>query len=270
MKFSILTLFPESISGFFDSSIIGRAKKQGEITVELVQIRDFSEDRHRKVDDAPFGGGAGMVMTVQPLKDALFFALGFDDSSDAYRRVQFEAKDNETAPEILPEAISSKRSEGMSTRVIYLSPRGTLLNQKKCEELATCNHIILVCGHYEGVDQRFIDRYVDEEVSIGDYILTGGELAAAVLVDSVSRLAGGVLGSKESLDFESHASGLLEYPHYTRPVEYDGDCVPEVLLSGHHKKIDEWRLNQAIKLTKERRPDLYQKYLDSSERDISR
>lgn len=238
MKFSILTLFPESISGFFESSVIGRAKKQGEIEIELVRIRDFSKDRHRKVDDAPFGGGAGMVMTVQPLKDALFFALGEKGSG----------------------ALSSE----INQRVLYLSPRGALLDQKKCEALAKYDHLILVCGHYEGIDQRFIDRYVDEEISIGDYILTGGELAAAVLVDSVSRLAGGVLGSRESLDFESHASGLLEYPHYTRPEEYDGDRVPEILLSGHHKKIEEWRLKQAIELTKERRPDMYRKYLDSS------
>lgn len=264
MKFSILTLFPESISGFFESSIIGRAKKQGEIEIELVQIRDFSKDRHRKVDDAPFGGGAGMVMTVQPLKDALFFALG-DKGPGAFETSTCDdvSCDGDSTSEKAGHATSRAPVAEINQRVVYLSPRGGLLDQKKCEELAEYDHIILVCGHYEGIDQRFIDRYVDEEISIGDYILTGGELAAAVLVDSVSRLAGGVLGSEESLDFESHASGLLEYPHYTRPEEYDGDRVPEILLSGHHKKIEAWRLEQAIRLTEARRPDMYQKYLDS-------
>lgn len=231
MKFSILTLFPESISGFFDSSIIGRAKKQGSIDVELVQIREFSLDRHKKTDDAPFGGGAGMVMTVQPLKDALLSV--------------------------------KERNPSDRSRVVYMSPRGMLLNQQKCEMLASFEHLIVVCGHYEGVDQRFIDRYVDEEISIGDYVLTGGELAATVLVDSVSRLRKDVLGSSESLSFESHSEGLLEYPHYTRPEIYDGDRVPEILLSGHHENIRRWRMDEAIRLTKERRPDLYARYVRS-------
>ncbi|MDO4754648.1 MAG: tRNA (guanosine(37)-N1)-methyltransferase TrmD [Bacillota bacterium] len=251
MKFSILTLFPEAVSGFFDSSIIGRAKKQGNIEIALIQIRDFSADRHKKVDDAPFGGGAGMVMTVQPLKDALLSACASESGDESEHEIEREI--------VRPEC--EKMRESHRRRVLYMSPRGTLLTQKKCEELAQYDHLVLICGHYEGVDQRFIDRYVDEEISIGDYILTGGELAAAVLVDSVSRLSGGVLGSRESLDFESHASGLLEYPHYTRPEVYDGDRVPDILLSGHHQNIAEWRLKEAVQLTKERRPDLYRKYL---------
>lgn len=233
MKFSVLTLFPESLSGFFDTSIIGRARKSGKIEIDLIQIRDFSTDRHRKTDDAPFGGGAGMVMCVQPLRDALFHVLGME---------------------------TPKRRDDSKTRVVLTSPRGGLLNQAKCESLSRYEHLILICGHYEGIDQRFIDRYVDEEISVGDYVLTGGEPAAAIIVDSVARLKDNVL-TGESLDFESHSAGLLEYPHYTRPEEFDGDRVPAVLLSGHHQNIEKWRLEQAEAITRERRPDLYREYL---------
>lgn len=176
-----------------------------------------------------------MVMSVQPLRDAL--------------------------NSVVDAAVCACAEKPY---VVLMSPRGTLLTQEKCASLSQMEHIAIVCGHYEGVDQRFVDKYVDEEISIGDYVLTGGELAAMVLVDSVSRLKKNVLGSEKSLDFESHMSGLLEYPHYTRPEIIDGDAVPEVLLSGHHKNIEKWRLDEALRITAARRPDMYKKYLEGS------
>jgi len=227
MKFRVLTLFPEQFHGFITTSIIGKAIEKNAISVEVLQIRDFSTDRHRKVDDSPFGGGAGMVMAVQPLRDALL----------------------------------SKPIEDKS-RVIYLSPRGQTLTHDKVVELSNYDSITLICGHYEGVDQRFIDRYVDEEISIGDYVLTGGELAAMVVIDSVSRMVDTVLKNDASAEEESFAGGLLEYPHYTRPPEIDGDKVPDVLLSGHHAEIAKWRLEMSMQITKERRPDLWRIYIN--------
>lgn len=226
MIFRILTLFPDMFEGFLNSSIIGKAIDQNKIAVTVDNIRSFSEDKHGKVDDAPFGGGAGMVMRVQPLKDAL---------------------------------LSKPLSD--NGKVIYLSPRGQTLTHEKVVELSMLSEIVLVCGHYEGVDQRFIDRYVDEEISIGDYVLTGGEVAAMVVVDSVSRMVSDVLKNDASAEDESFANGLLEYPHYTRPSVYEGDCVPDVLLSGNHAEIDKWRNSQSLEITKSRRPDLYEKYL---------
>ncbi|HSN65522.1 MAG TPA: tRNA (guanosine(37)-N1)-methyltransferase TrmD [Fusibacter sp.] len=225
MKFRVLTLFPEQFDGFVATSIIGRAVEKGTITIEVDQIRDYSTDRHKKVDDPPFGGGAGMVMTVQPLRDALH-----------------------------------AKPESENGRVIYLSPRGHTLDHDKVVELSQYDSLTLVCGHYEGVDQRFIDRYVDEEISIGDYVLTGGELAAMVVIDSVSRMVDAVLKNDASAEEESFADGLLEYPHYTRPPEVDGDKVPDVLLSGHHAEIAKWRLDQSLQITKERRPDLFKAF----------
>lgn len=225
MKFRVLTLFPEQFDGFVATSIIGRAVEKGTITIEIDQIRDYSTDRHKKVDDPPFGGGAGMVMTVQPLRDALQAKPVSDNG-----------------------------------RVIYLSPRGCTLDHDKVVELSQYDSLTLVCGHYEGVDQRFIDRYVDEEISIGDYVLTGGELAAMVVIDSVSRMVDAVLKNDASAEEESFADGLLEYPHYTRPPEVDGDKVPDVLLSGHHAEIAKWRLDQSLQITKERRPDLFEAF----------
>lgn len=226
MIFRILTLFPEMFDGFMNSSIIGKAIDQNKIVVSTENIRSFSSDRHSKVDDAPFGGGAGMVMRVQPLKDAL-----------------------------LSKPLSP------NGKVIYLSPRGQTLTHDKVVELSRFSELVLVCGHYEGVDQRFIDRYVDEEISIGDYVLTGGEVAAMVIVDSVSRMVSDVLKNDASAEEESFANGLLEYPHYTRPAIYDGDSVPDVLLSGNHAEIEKWRNSQSLEITKTRRPDLYEKYL---------
>lgn len=225
MKFRILTLFPEQFDGFISTSIIGKAVEKKAISIETQQIRDYSTDRHRKVDDSPFGGGAGMVMAVQPLRDALL-----------------------------------SRPIDPNGRIIYLSPRGQTLTHDKVVELSNYDSLVLICGHYEGVDQRFIDRYVDEEISIGDYVLTGGELAAMVVIDSVSRMVDTVLKNDASAEEESFAGGLLEYPHYTRPPEVDGDLVPDVLLSGHHAEIAKWRLEKSMQITKERRPDLWRLY----------
>lgn len=221
MKFDVLTLFPEMFD-VMKYSIVGKAIEKGIIDVNLVNIRNFSKDKHKKVDDTPYGGGAGMVMRP----DVVY---------DAYESV----KDNKA-------------------RVIYLSPQGKQLNQKKIIELSKQNHLILLCGHYEGIDQRVIDEIVDEEISIGDYVLTGGEIPAMVLIDSVSRYVEGVI-NKESVQEESFTEELLEYPQYTRPEEFHNQKVPEVLISGHHENIRKWRKEQSIKITKKKRPDLFQK-----------
>ena len=222
MKFDILTLFPEMFEAL-DESIIGKAKEKSLIEINLINIRDFSKDKHKKVDDTPYGGGAGMVM----MPDIVY---------DAYSSI----KDRENA------------------KVIYLSPQGKTLNQEKVKELSKENHLILLCGHYEGIDQRVLDEIVDEEISIGDYVLTGGELPAMVLVDSVSRYVEGVLKA-ESIEEESFSSNLLEYPQYTRPEEFRGKKVPEVLISGHHENIKKWREEKALEVTKKKRPDLLNK-----------
>ena len=220
MKFDVLTLFPEMFEAL-DESIIGRAKEKKLIEINLINIRDFSKDKHKKVDDTPYGGGAGMVM----MPDIVY---------DAYMSI----KNRENA------------------KVIYLSPQGNVLNQNKVKELSQENHLILLCGHYEGIDQRVLDEIVDEEISIGDYVLTGGELPAMVLIDSVSRYVKGVLND-ESIEEESFSnSKLLEYPQYTRPEEFMGKKVPEVLISGHHENIRKWRKEKALEVTKNKRPDL--------------
>lgn len=218
MKFDVLTLFPEMFEPL-NSSIIGRAKEKNLIDINLINIRDFSKDKHKKVDDTPYGGGAGMVM----MPDVVY---------DAYKSV-----------------------EDKNAKVIYMSPQGNKLTQKKVEELAKKEHLIILCGHYEGIDQRVIDKIVDEEISIGDYVLTGGEIPAMVLIDSVSRYSSGVI-SEESREEESFANGLLEYPQYTRPEVFEGVKVPEVLLSGHHANIEKWRKEKALEITKLKRPDL--------------
>ena len=218
MKFEVLTLFPEMFEPL-KHSILQRAVNEKYISINLVNIRDFSKDKHKKVDDTPYGGGAGMVMKA----DVVY---------DAYKSVKHE-----------------------NSKVIYLSPQGKKLNQKKVEELSKVENIILLCGHYEGVDQRVLDEIVDEEISIGDYVLTGGELPAMVLIDSVSRYVEGVL-NKESTKEESFSNGLLEYSQYTRPEIFLGKQVPEVLKSGNHKKIEEWRRNNSLLNTLKKRPDL--------------
>ena len=227
MKFDVLTLFPEMFESL-NHSILDRAQQNKLIEIKTSNIRDFSTDKHKKVDDTPFGGGAGMVMTCQPLFDA----------------------------------INSVKKE--NSKVIYLSPKGETLSQKKVVELSKEEHIVLICGHYEGIDERVIEHFNVEEISIGDYVLTGGELPAMVLIDAVSRYVDGVL-SDGSTDEESFSNGLLEYPQYTKPRSYMGLEVPEILFSGNHQAIDEWQLNKSIEITKKRRKDLYRKYIKNIE-----
>jgi len=222
VKIDILTLFPEMFDALLGSSILGKAVERGIIEVNVVNIRDFSRDKHRRVDDYPYGGGAGMVMMPQPIH----------------------------------EAIASVKKGCPDARVILTSPRGKPFVQEKAVALSRQSHLVILCGHYEGVDQRVIDSMVDEEVSIGDYVLTGGELPAMVIVDAVARLLPGVIGSLKSLEEESFTGGLLEYPQYTRPAEFMGMKVPEVLLSGNHKRIEEWKREKAIEATRVLRPDL--------------
>jgi len=219
VKFTVLTLFPEIFDGFLESSILGRARRSGRVAVELVQLRDFATDRHRSCDDYPYGGGAGMVLRPEPLAAAL-------SSLDAAHRW-----------------------------TVYLSPGGRLLNQAIVQDYAQRESVLLIAGRYEGIDQRIIDAYVDEELSIGDYVLGGGEVPAMVVIEAVARVVDGVI-NRESLRDESFADNLLEYPHYTRPEEFDGQRVPEVLLSGNHARIDEWRHRQRLLKTRCRRPDL--------------
>lgn len=218
MRFDVLTLFPEMFTAL-NESIIGRATDKNLIEVNLTNIRDFSKDKHKKVDDTPYGGGAGMVMK----------------------------------PDVVYDAYESVKDE--NAKVIYMSPKGTVLNQEKVKQLSKQEHLIIICGHYEGVDQRVLDEIVDEEISIGDYVLTGGELPAMVLIDSVSRYVEGVL-NEESTSEESFSNGLLEYPQYTRPEEFRGKKVPEVLTSGHHENIKKWREEKSLEITKKNRPDL--------------
>ena len=219
MRIDILTLFPEMFTALGES-ILGRAQKAGKIQINVVNIRDYTEDKHLKCDDYPFGGGAGMVMMAQPIGSAI---EAIDPEHKAHR--------------------------------IYLSPKGQVLKQQKVFELIEKEHIILLCGHYEGVDQRVIDLFIDEEISIGDYVLTGGELPAMVLTDCVSRYVDGVISTSSLVD-ESFSENLLEYPQYTRPQVYKGLAVPEVLRSGDHAKVDAWRREQSIQLTEKLRPDL--------------
>ena len=225
MKIKVATIFPEAFEAL-DVGVIGKAKQKGLIEVEVVNTRDYSSDKHKKTDDAPFGGGAGMVMTPQPLHSAI---CDMDEEHTAKR--------------------------------IYLSPKGKRLDQSAVERLAKERELLLVCGSYEGVDERVIQLDIDEEISIGDYVLTGGELPAMVLINAVARYVDGVLGSEESTSEESFSEGLLEYPHYTRPQVFEGLSVPDVLLGGNHKLIDEWRLEQSLEITRERRPDLYEEYV---------
>ena len=223
MVFHILTLFPEMITSALSASMIGRAEKNGILSVDAVDIRSFSTDRHKKTDDYPYGGGAGMVMQAQPIYDA-------------WRSV---TKDG------------TKKM-----RCIYLTPQGRAFDQTMAKELAKEEELVFLCGHYEGVDQRLIDTIVTDEVTIGDYVLTGGELPAMIMVDAISRMIPGVLGNEESGTGESLENGLLEYPQYSRPEVWNGLSVPEVLLSGDHAKVEAWRREQAIRRTLERRPDL--------------
>ena len=221
MKFDIITLFPEMFSAIKEEGVISRALKNSIISIREWQLRDFSRNRYKNVDDKPYGGGAGMIMQVQPIRDCL-------------------AKIKELEPE---------------TKVIYLSPQGEPLDQKLVEKLAKFDSLTLLCGRYEGIDERVIENDIDYEVSIGDYVISGGELASMVLIDAVSRRIDNVLGNKDSLN-DSFTVNLLDHPHYTRPESIDGESVPDVLLSGNQAKIDAWRREQAIKKTKQKRPDI--------------
>lgn len=220
MKITFLTLFPEIFNPILSSSILGRAQNKGLVEYEVINIRDFGIGNHQVVDDTPYGGGVGMVLK----------------------------------PDVLSEAVKSVKTD--SSLVILTSASGTPYTQKKAREYSQIKHLIVVCGHYEGVDQRFIDHYIDEEISIGDYVLTGGELPAMVIADSITRLIKGVLEKEEATQQESYENGLLEHPHYTRPAEFEGQIVPAVLTSGDHKKIAEWKKQESIQKTQKKRPDL--------------
>lgn len=228
MRIDIATLFPEMCESILSESIIGRARKKGAIEIFCHQIRDYTKDKHRRVDDIPYGGGMGMVMQADPI-------------FNCYNAVceQLDKKPH----------------------TIYMTPKGTVFNQKKALELSKLDNIFILCGHYEGVDQRILDKIIDEEISIGDYVLTGGELPAAVLTDAIARTCQGVLSSPECFEDESHFNGLLEYPQYTRPEIWEDEAVPPVLLSGHHKNISDWRLEKSLEITKKMRPDMYESYV---------
>ena len=223
MRIDIMTLFPEMCERVLDESIIGRSREGGLVEINCVNIRDYSTDKHRRVDDTTYGGGTGMIMQCQPI---------FDCFCDLEKQI------------------------GRRPYLIYMSPQGKQLDQQKVKELAKMDNIAILCGHYEGVDERVIEELVDEEISIGDYVLTGGELPALVLADSITRMLPGVLASDEAFEEESHYNGLLEYPQYTRPYEWHGKTVPDVLLTGHHANITKWRRERSLERTMERRPDL--------------
>ncbi len=226
MKINIMTLFPEMCETVLSESIIGRAREKGYVEINCVNIRDYTLDKHRRVDDAPYGGGMGMLMQTQPI-------------ADCYKAI-------------------CEKSENRN-HLIYMSPCGKVLNQNRVKELAQMPEITILCGHYEGIDQRIIDTLVDEQISIGDYVLTGGELPALVLADSISRMLEGVLPNDEAKELESHYNGLLEYPQYTRPYEWNGLKVPDVLMSGHHGNVDKWRREQSLLMTLKNRPDMLEK-----------
>ncbi len=230
MNFHILTLFPEMVLQGLNTSIIGKATERGYISIEAVNIRDYTLDRHGKVDDYTYGGGAGMLMQAQPVYDAY-------------------------------QSIVGRIGQERARRVVYVTPQGKTFNQEMAQEMAQESDLIFLCGHYEGIDERVLEEIVTDEVSIGDYVLTGGELPAMVMIDAIARLVSGVLHNGESAQTESFENGLLEYPQYSRPEIWHEKRVPEILLSGDHVKVDAWRLEQSLLRTKERRPDLYEKYL---------
>lgn len=241
MHFHILTLFPEMVLEGLNTSITGRAVKNGHITIDATNIRDFAGNKHGHVDDYPYGGGAGMVMQPGPVYDAYEHVVG----QIRVRKQELEQEEQEFKKRV---------------RVCYMTPQGKVFNQELAKDLAQEEDLILLCGHYEGIDERVLDKIVTDHISIGDYVLTGGELPAMVVIDAISRLVPGVLNNDVSAEFETFHDNLLEYPQYTRPEEFMGEKVPAVLLSGHHKNIEAWRTEQSIMRTKERRPDLWERY----------
>lgn len=236
VNFHILTLFPEMVMQGLNTSILGRAAARGDISIEAVNIRDYTENKHGRVDDYTYGGGAGMLMQAQPVYDA-------------YRAVI--------------DRISQNGDGNKKTRVIYVTPQGKPFRQEMAQELSKEEELIFLCGHYEGIDERVLEEIVTDEISIGDYVLTGGELPAMVMVDAIARLVPGVLHNDESAETESFGNGLLEYPQYSRPEIWHDKQVPQVLLSGDHAKVDAWRFAQSLERTRERRPDLYEKYREA-------
>ena len=262
MNFHILTLFPEMVENGLKTSIIGRAVAGGLLSIEAVNIRDFAFNKHQSVDDYPYGGGAGMLMQAEPVY------LAYKDIEERIqKRIQNakmqNAETEEQDPEVKVQNAGIQDAETVSPdkklRVVYLSPQGKTFDQKMAEELAEEEDLVLLCGHYEGIDERVLEEIVTDYVSIGDYVLTGGELPAMVMVDTISRLVPGVLHNDVSAEFESFQDNLLEYPQYSRPEEWHGKKVPPVLLSGHHANIEKWRREQSILRTYERRPDLLEK-----------
>lgn len=256
MRFDILTLFPEMFDGVFSATIIGRAREIGQVEIALHNIRDYAPGKHRVTDDTPYGGGGGMIMKPEPIFNAVEGILGLGIPNEGYRPLL----------------------EDGYPPIILLTPQGRLLKQAMAQELVAHDRLILICGRYEGIDERVRQYLATDEVSIGDYVLSGGEIAAMVLVDALTRLIPGVLGDPAATVKDSHSAGLLEHPHYTRPIDYRGHRVPEILLSGHHAKLEEWRRQQSLARTLARRPDLLveaklnesdRQYLDSLERSVS-
>lgn len=286
MNFHILTLFPEMIVDGLSTSITGRAMEKGVITVDAVNIRDFTTEKHGHVDDYPYGGGAGMVMQPDPIYRAyehvidsikLRHKADIEQREDMGQREDMEQREDmgqhegkEQREYAVQSEVDLSQEENLQTKrktkVIYMTPQGKVFNQNMARELAKEEDLIFLCGHYEGIDERVLEMIVTDNVSIGDYVLTGGELPAMVMIDAISRLVPGVLGNDVSSESESFSDNLLEYPQYTRPYEYMGKKVPDVLLSGHHKNIEKWRLEQSIERTKERRPDLWGKYESINQR----
>ena len=235
MRIDIMTLFPDMCRAVLDESIVGRARKAGKVEIEATDIRAYTENKYRNVDDTPYGGGMGMVMQTQPVYDC-------------YQAI-------------------CQRAGDVPHHLIYLTPQGKTLTQQRVKELAGMEHLVLLCGHYEGIDQRFIDECVDEEISIGDFVLTGGEIPAMAVADAVCRMVPGVLPDEEAFTAESHWDGLLEHPQYTRPENWRGREVPEVLLSGHHANIEAWRREMSLRRTKKDRPDLFAQFQPQDKRD---
>ena len=265
MNFHILTLFPEMVMSGLNTSIIGRAAARGLLSIEAVNIRDYAFNKHQSVDDYPYGGGAGMLMQAEPVylaykavEDQILARTEQAERTGELKGLEQAESAEQTVSAVQAENIE-EATEKKKLRVVYLSPQGDTFSQEMAEELAKEEDLILLCGHYEGIDERVLEEIVTDYVSIGDYVLTGGELPAMVMVDTISRLVPGVLHNDVSAEFESFQDHLLEYPQYSRPEEWHGKKVPEVLLSGHHANIEKWRRQQSILRTRERRPDLFEK-----------